>query len=424
MCDKNHDFSQQNVAHRLGQGRDCNRRHWTFVGSDMSATSQGNGRGSALLTGALMVLVLGGCQSFPGVEADLRRLASGPFSTDTAKASQRPPADSRGVITYPGYQVVVARQGDTVTRIAQRLGLNAASLARHNAIKPDAVLNAGALIALPGKIGAAQSTGGRGNVSDPYAGQGVRQPAVPPTTSSSASAKANSAQTGDASLITPKQHRVKTGETAWSIARKYGISIQELASLNGLDANMTIRTGQPLLIPQNGTAPKSADNTVSAPGQGSKTPEPPSASTPLPDEKTAPASTPAPKTETPDLGATRTAASGSGRLMMPVAGAITRAYLPGTNEGIDISAPAGTAVKAADAGRVAAITRDVNGVPIIVIRHKGDLMTVYTGLDALRVKKGDDVTRGQVIGTSGQEGSVHFEVRRGFESTDPEPYLG
>ncbi|WP_336390115.1 M23 family metallopeptidase [Paracoccus alcaliphilus] len=88
-----------------------------------------------------------------------------------------------------------------------------------------------------------------------------------------------------------------------------------------------------------------------------------------------------------------------------------------------MAANAGTAVNAAGGGTVAAITRDTSGVPIVVVRHEGDLMTVYTGLDGLNVAKGDQVSAGQSIGTAGSGGFVHFEVRRGFESVNPEGYL-
>ncbi|MFD2814797.1 murein hydrolase activator EnvC family protein [Paracoccus aerius] len=88
-----------------------------------------------------------------------------------------------------------------------------------------------------------------------------------------------------------------------------------------------------------------------------------------------------------------------------------------------MSATAGTAVKAAGSGTVAAVTQDTAGTPIVVVRHDGNLMTVYTGLDGLDVAKGDRVSGGQSIGTAGRGGFVHFEVRQGFDSVDPEKYI-
>ena len=74
---------------------------------------------------------------------------------------------------------------------------------------------------------------------------------------------------------------------------------------------------------------------------------------------------------------------------------------------------------------MAAITRDTDQVPILVLRHEDNLPTVYAGVDALTVEKGDKVSRGQVIGEVRQTASpfLHFEVRDGFESVDPMPYL-
>lgn len=377
----------------------------------------------------MAALVLASCGPNGSFDPDLRGMMRG--SLDTAQAASvaqpRPLPDSRGLITYPDYQVAVARQGDTVTAIAARLGLNAGELARHNAIDANAPLTAGAIVALPRRVApgtpAAGGGGGivssTGQVSDPFAGQGVRQPNVPPTATGAAAPAAAAPATGPQ----PRQHQVASGETAWSIARKYDVSVADLAKWNGLPENMTVRVGQRLLIPVAGQSPATAQAAVTAPGAGSPTPRPPSSAEPLPAEKTQPAAKPVAKPDTPDLGATRTASSSGGRFQMPVSGSIIRTYQKGRNDGIDISAPQGSTVKAAGRGTVAAITRDTEGVPIVVIRHDGDLMTVYAGLDKLSVAKGNSVSAGQSLGTSSAAGILHFEVRRGFESVDPEGYL-
>jgi len=82
-------------------------------------------------------------------------------------------------------------------------------------------------------------------------------------------------------------------------------------------------------------------------------------------------------------------------------------------------------VKAADAGTVAAVTKDTNGTPIVVIRHADNLLTVYAGVDQLKVAKGATVSRGQAIAVvrSADPAFLHFEVRRGVDSVDPMPYL-
>jgi 2-oxoisovalerate dehydrogenase E1 component len=91
------------------------------------------------------------------LDPDLRGWGGGGLDTASAAAaaSPRPAPDSRGVISYPGYQVAVARAGDTIATIAARLGMNAAQLATYNAIDANAPLNPGAVVALPGRVAAA-----------------------------------------------------------------------------------------------------------------------------------------------------------------------------------------------------------------------------------------------------------------------------
>ncbi|MBM3604730.1 MAG: LysM peptidoglycan-binding domain-containing M23 family metallopeptidase [Alphaproteobacteria bacterium] len=353
------------------------------------------------------LLALAGCGANGRFDPDLRGLMGGMGTAEAAaSAAPRPAPDARGVISFGNGQVAVAQTGDTPTSIARRLGLDPAGLARHNALPVDGPLMPGAVLVLPRQVGvaapAAPAAGAAAIVRDPFARQAAPAPAAPTGTS-------------------PREHVVTAGETAWSVARRYGVTVQDLSAWNGLPADMSLRVGQRLIVPQPGQQPDRLATT--APGRGTPTPQPPSAAQPLPDETTPPAGTPAPDAPQTDLGATRTAASGSGRFRMPVNGAIVRVYDKGRNDGIDIAAPTGSAVAAAGAGSVAAITRDTSGVPIIVVRHEGDLMTVYAGLDAVNVAKGDSVTAGQALGTAGQDGVVHFEVRRGFESVDPETFL-
>lgn len=288
--------------------------------------------------------------------------------------------------------------------------------------------------------GAGAGAGAKPQVVDPFAGQGVAQPAIPKSGGTARAAGSSAAPArggaapgapakapqGSAPQDSPqaragRTHTVATGETAWSVARKYGVSIQDLARANNLPDTMNIRVGQRLALPPG--SPADPVTRVTAPGAGSPTPQPPSASEPLPSEKTRPASAPAPKSDVPNLGKTRTKASGNGRLAMPASGSIVRTYKKGKNEGIDISAPPGSAVTAAASGTVAAVTRDTDGVPIVVVRHDSGLMTVYAGVDKLTVSKGDSVKRGQSIGTARSNGLVHFEVRNGFDSVNPEDYL-
>ena len=222
-------------------------------------------------------------------------------------------------------------------------------------------------------------------------------------------------------------------ETAFSIARSYSVPVADLAEWNGLGPDLALRVGQYLLIPTRSarSAPASIEAepeiqvaAVAPPGRGSATPVPPSAARPLPAEDVKPAATAAAVKPQP-IEAPQTAASDTAKLRMPVQGRIIRGFEKGKNEGISISANAGASVVAADAGTVAAITRDTDQVPILVIRHTGNLLTVYAGVDEIAVQKGDKVGRGDKIAVvrSATPPFLHFEVREGFDSVDPDPYL-
>ncbi len=337
---------------------------------------------------------------------------------------RRPAADARGVISYPTYQVAVAQRGDTVATVAARVGVDAAELARYNAIVPTDSLRDGEIIALPRRVA---STGGI--VPTGTTGTGTGTGVAPVDVSAIATTALDRVgSTTPPSTIKPAgnqpvRHQVRRGETAFIIARTYNVSAKALGEWNGLGANLDVREGQYLIIPVASASAPALTEVVSQPGQGSSTPTPPSATQPLPTEKTTPAaSKPKETPASPDLGAQRTSST---KMVMPVAGSIIRPYAKGRNEGIDIAASAGAGVKAAASGTVAAITTDTEQTPIIVIRHEGNLLTVYAGVDSITVKKGDTVQRGQTIAKvrAGTPTFLHFEVRKGVESTDPVAYL-
>jgi septal ring factor EnvC (AmiA/AmiB activator) len=63
---------------------------------------------------------------------------------------------------------------------------------------------------------------------------------------------------------------------------------------------------------------------------------------------------------------------------------------------------------------------------IVLIRHQDDLMTTYSTLSDVRVKRGDAVTAGAVIGTVAprDQPELQFDVFRGTTAVDPTPYVG
>jgi lipoprotein NlpD len=378
------------------------------------------------------------------MDLDMRRAENG-FSTSEAARNPtvaRPRADARGVITYPDYQVAIARPGDNVASVAERIGMGAAELARFNALTPETTLRGGEVLALPRMTSgaAAPLTGGGGAIEiSTLADSAIARAegTAPAPVTQPIAAQPASQQ--------PIQHRVQRGETAFQIARLYNVAPRALADWNGLDPEMRVREGQVLMIPvatQTSAAPSSsapaapvpvtppaqATAAVTPPGAGSPTPVPPSASTPLPPPvppaREAAAAAQEARPPSPDLGQERTVATRP-RFVMPVEGRIIRAYQPGRNEGIGIAASPGTAVRAAAAGRVAAITEDTNKVPVVVIQHDNGLLSVYAQLDNLTITRGATVTQGQTIGRvrAGDPSFLHFEIRDGMNSVDPMRHL-
>jgi murein DD-endopeptidase MepM/ murein hydrolase activator NlpD len=393
--------------------------------------AQGQSTIRTLLLTSVALAALAGCEGF---DPDMRDLGNG-FSTASAVQDlpKRPRPDDRGVISYPTYQVVVAQQDDTIRSIAIRLGLDANTVAQYNGIGPDTILRRDEIVALPSRLPdgasvpvtqqpfdvAAVATSALDR-ADAEGGQ-ITATALPPA--DQAAPPAAVAPATAAIGAEPIRHQVVRGETAFSISRLYNVPVTAIAEWNGLNSEFNIREGQYLLIPQGGATPQRAPAAVvTAPGAGSETPVPPSAATPLP-AATAPVAAP----QTPDTGTPAPAApaASASRLAAPVQGSIIRAYAPGSNEGVDFGVPAGTDVRAADAGSVAAVTTDTSGGSIVVIRHADGLLTVYTQMDNLAVQKDASVSRGQVIGKvrAGNPSFLHFEVRRGLQSVDPMDFL-
>ena len=387
----------------------------------------------AVAVNLMAAFLLSACSS-GNLDWDMRNNASDTSGAAEQATAARPTPDQNGVISYPGYQVIAARKGDTVSTLALRVGLSGDDLARFNALKATDSLRAGEILALPTRVAAAAS--GTGPTTGAIIGSsstGVDVASIATTAldrvDSTATPVAQTPFSTQTSGPVPVRYQVKRGETAFSIARTFNISAKALADWNGLGPDLAVREGQYLIIPTPSDAARlpSAAETAdgSLPGVGSPTPEPPSASLPLPAERTQTAAEVA-KTvpASPDLGSQRTAASAS-KFAMPLNGSIIRGYQKKVNDGIDIAAAAGSPVKAAADGVVAAITKDQSGTPIIVVKHEGGLLTVYAGVDGVTVAQGTSVKRGQTIATvkAGNPAFLHFEVRQGLESVDPLPYL-
>jgi len=119
--------------------------------------------------------------------------------------------------------------------------------------------------------------------------------------------------------------------------------------------------------------------------------------------------------------------------LWPVKGRLLSAFGTGEggerNDGINISAPRGAPVRAADAGSITYVGDALKGYGnLVLIKHDNGYVTAYAHSDTVTVARGDRVARGQIIAYAGATGDVsqpqvHFELRLNTRPVDPAPYL-
>jgi len=219
-------------------------------------------------------------------------------------------------------------------------------------------------------------------------------------------------------------------DTVDSIAQRFSVSTQSIVDQNKLEPPYKLRSGQrleikgakPEVAPPDNAAPRQQEVTVTRqglppPGQG----EAP--------RSAAPAGQPTPLSPP----AVTASAAPLPRMAWPVRGKILSAYGAKPdgqkNDGIDIAADKGTPVKAADAGTVIYAGNEAPRMGnLLLVSHAGGYVTAYAHNEALLVKKGDKVTRGQTIARVGNTGGapqpkLHFEVRKDNRTIDPTTVL-
>jgi murein DD-endopeptidase MepM/ murein hydrolase activator NlpD len=122
---------------------------------------------------------------------------------------------------------------------------------------------------------------------------------------------------------------------------------------------------------------------------------------------------------------------GSGRFIIPTNGAFTSPFgqrWGRLHAGVDIAAPTGTPIRAADAGSVAIAGMQGGYGNYTCIQHGGGISTCYGHQSRIGVSTGQSVRQGQVIGAVGNTGNstgphLHFEVRVGGSPVNPMGYL-
>lgn len=122
---------------------------------------------------------------------------------------------------------------------------------------------------------------------------------------------------------------------------------------------------------------------------------------------------------------------GSGQLSMPVNATLTSPFGPRwgrLHAGLDLAAPTGTPIRAADSGTVRIAGWTGGYGQYTCVQHTASLSSCYAHQSRIGVSVGQKVRKGQVIGAVGNTGNstgphLHFEVRLNGNPVDPMGYL-
>jgi len=233
---------------------------------------------------------------------------------------------------------------------------------------------------------------------------------------------------------------VASGDTLYSLSRKYSVPVNDLAVMNKLTPPFILKVGQKIRVPNLArVAVKSTGKTTVKVVEKSKK----SSVEPKSVQKKANAKKSEAKVVTkrsekkissdPSKKLPKINARSSSKFSWPVRGKILSNYGAKNNglfnDGINIGATRGAVVGAAENGVVAYAGNEVKGMGnLIIIQHDGGWMTVYAHMDSMVVRRGARVSVGQKIGTVGKTGKVdspqlHFEIRKGTKAYNPTSYL-
>jgi len=189
-------------------------------------------------------------------------------------------------------------------------------------------------------------------------------------------------------------HTIASNDTLIDIARKYGVSVEDITECfyNPILEPRRLRPGTKILVPG---ASRAVHQPQRVSFSGSR----------------------------PD-----NAPVGTGELAWPVKGYLTQDFHPG-HYAIDIGAWKGKPIAAADDGFVIRAGWNNSGYGfMVIIDHGNGMKTLYAHLDDFRIEAGEAVTKGQVIGTMGNSGNttgshLHFEVIVDGVRQNPFDYL-
>jgi murein DD-endopeptidase MepM/ murein hydrolase activator NlpD len=340
----------------------------------------------------------------PNASAPATRPAAAPRAVASYEPAPQTSAAKRAW-NWEGGTAITVQKGDTIDGLVKRYGVPASAIAEANNIPNGTALRPGQKLVIP-KYEATGSTTPR-NVTT----------AAPPATGTN-----------------QHVHVVAPGETLMALSRKYQKPLAELAKANKIEPHTLVKVGDRIVIPGvRGTqaALKPAATVAEQPK--------PAAAPKVATVPAAPAATPSaamvtPAAHEPELPKTKAdVTAGLPKFRWPVNGRVITAFGPKPsgqqNDGINVSVPEGTPIKAAEDGVVAYAGNELKTYGnLVLVRHSNGYVTAYAHASEIMVKRDDPVKRGQIIAKAGQTGNVaapqlHFEIRKGSTPVDPAPFL-
>ena len=379
-------------------------------------------------------------------------------SVDNTQAS----SSAKGGWSAAGGTHVTLQQGETLYSLSRRYGVPVKAIANANNISNTSQVASGQQILIPTYVYSPNAPISKGAVNK-------RQASHAPVTIKSNNSKPLNQQLPvkvAQSSTYNGVYQVQKGDTLTRIAANHNMSVANLRNANGLHTSDVIQIGQKLKV--GSVSPVAGlprlDNTTTAsvtgyaPNTVAEAPRSKPASTQRVDlaqssvinarspkvrpshqaKVVAKINNPKPvKASTqPNIDKITTASNkavANTNFIWPVRGEIISRFdgadADSTNNGINLSVPEGTPVRASASGEVIYAS---NGLAdygnLVLIRHSNGFVTAYAHNSQLSVKRGERVRQGQVIAKSGKSGNVkspqlHFELRKGKKPVDPLAHL-
>jgi len=214
-------------------------------------------------------------------------------------------------------------------------------------------------------------------------------------------------------------HRVKKGETLYSIAKLYGVSVDKIEKENIISDAKKLRVGQQVFVPGVAAPLEMSGKTEEVHSNAKK-------DKPKDEKKAAKQPDKVKKAASADIKPVK-----PGAYIWPVKGVVTSKFGPrwGKNHsGIDIGCPIGTPVYASAAGTAVFVGEKGGYGFLIVLQHPDGSFTIYAHNSKNIVKEHAKVKQGEKIAEVGSTGNstgphLHFEIRLQSKPVDPLQHL-